>query len=93
MNQNPINIITAEPAGDCRLHLTFDDGKAHEVDFKPFLSRAQHPDIRSYLDPVRFATFRIEYGELIWGDYDLCFPVMDLYLNHLEHGFSQEAAA
>ena len=41
-------------------------------------------------DPVRFATFRIEYGELVWGDYDLCFPVIDLYLNQLEHGFGQE---
>ena len=93
MSQNPINIITAEPAGDYLLHLTFDDGKEQAVDFKPFLARAQHPHIRSYLDPVRFATFRIEYGELVWGDYDLCFPVIDLYRNQLEHGLRQEAAA
>ena len=52
MSQNPINIITAEPAGDYLLHLTFDDGKEQAVDFKPFLARAQHPDIRSYLDPT-----------------------------------------
>lgn len=93
MSQNPINIITAEPVGDYRLHLTFDDGKEHTVDFKPFLIRAQHPDIRRYLDPARFATFRIEYGELVWGDYELCFPIIDLYLNHLELGFHQETAA
>ena len=93
MSQNPINIITAEPVGDYHLHLTFDDGKEQVVDFKPFLTRAQHPDIRSYLDPIRFGMFRIEYGELVWGDYELCFPVIDLYLNQLEHGFRQEAAA
>lgn len=93
MSQNPINIITAETVGDYRLHLTFDDGKEQVVDFKPFLTRAQHTNIRSYLDPVRFATFRIEYGELVWGDYELCFPVIDLYLNQLAHGFRQEAAA
>jgi hypothetical protein len=93
MSQNPINIITAELVGDYRLHLTFDDGKELTVDFKPFLTRAQHPDIRTYLDPVRFASVRIEYGELVWGDYELCFPVIDLYLNQLEHGFGQEAAA
>ena len=40
MSQNPINIITAEPVGDYHLHLTFDDGKEHVVDFKPFLTRA-----------------------------------------------------
>jgi hypothetical protein len=93
MNQNLINIIKAESAGDYRLHLTFDDGKEQAVDFKPFLTRSQHPDIRSYLDPARFATFRIEFGELVWGDYDLCFPVIDLYLNQLEHGLRQETAA
>jgi hypothetical protein len=93
MSQNPINIITEEPVGDYHLHLTFNDGKEQVVDFKPFLTRAQHPDIPSYLDPARFATFRIEYGELVWGDYELCFPVIDLYLNQLEHGFRQEAAA
>ena len=93
MSQNPINITAAEPAGDYRLHLTFDDGKEHVVDFKPFLTRAHHPDIRSYLDPIKFSTFYIEYGELVWGDYELCFPVIDLYLNQLEHGFGQEAAA
>lgn len=93
MSQNPINIFTAERAGDYRLHLTFDDDKEQTVDFKQFLTRAQHTDIRSYLDPVRFAAFRIEYGELVWGEYDLCFPVINLYLNQLEPGFRQEDAA
>lgn len=93
MSHTIIDIIAAEPAGDCRLHLTFDDGKEQIVDFKPFLTHAQHPDIRSYLDPARFAAFRIEYGELVWGDYELCFPVIDLYRNQLEHVPHQEAAA
>lgn len=93
MSQIPINIITAKPVGDYCLHLTFDDGKEQTVDFKPFLTSAQHPDIRNYLDPDRFAAFRIEYGELVWGDYDLCFPIIDLYRNQLEHVLRQEAAA
>ena len=93
MSQNPINIIKAEPLGDYCLHLTFDDGKEQTVDFKQFLTRARHPDIRSYLDSAKFARFHIEYGELVWGDYDLCFPVMDLYLNQLAHNFRHETAA
>ncbi|MBK8814993.1 MAG: DUF2442 domain-containing protein [Methylococcaceae bacterium] len=93
MSQNPISIIEAEARGDYRLHLTFDDGKEQSVDFKPFLTRVQHPDIRSYLDPAKFAMSRIEYGELVWGDYDLCFPVIDLYLNQLGHDSRQETAA
>ena len=93
MSQIPINIITVKPVGDYCLHLTFDDGKEQTVDFKPFLTCAKHPDIRNYLDPDRFAAFRIEYGELVWGDYDLCFPIIDLYRNQLEHVLRQEAAA
>jgi hypothetical protein len=93
MTPRIINIVSAEPAGDLRLRLRFDDGTEQVVDFKPFLSRSVHPDIRAYLDPARFATFRIKYGELVWGDYELCFPVIDLYRNQLEKSVSLEAAA
>jgi len=93
MTPATINIVTAEQVGDFRIRLKFDDGTEHTVDFKPFLTHALHPDIRAWLDPVRFATFRLEYGELVWGDYDLCFPVIDLYRNQIEHHASLESAA
>lgn len=93
MTPKIINIVSAEPAGDLCLRLRFDDGIEQIVDFKPFLSRSVHPDIRAYLDPERFAAFRIEYGELVWGDYALCFPVIDLYRNQLEKSATLEAAA
>lgn len=88
-----INIISAEYLGDYRIRLGFDDGTEQTVDFQPFLSHARHPDIRLWLDPARFAAFRLEYGELVWGDYELCFPVIDLYRNQIEPHVSIEAAA
>lgn len=88
-----INIVTAEQVGDLRIRLRFDDGIEQTIDFKSFLTNAHHPDIRAWLDPVRFATFRLEFGELVWGDYDLCFPVIDLYRNQIEHHASLEAVA
>lgn len=78
-----LNVTNAAQIGEFLLRLTFDDGVTQTVDFKPFLMISRHPDIRAYLDPNRFANFRIEYGELVWGDYDLCFPIADLYLNKL----------
>jgi hypothetical protein len=93
MTRRIINIISAKPAGELCLRVRFDDDVEQVVDFKPFLSRSVHPDIRAYLDPVRFATFRIEYGELVWGDYDLCFPINDLYRNQLEKLDMLEEAA
>jgi hypothetical protein len=93
MTPETINIVTVEQAGEFRIRLKFDDGTEQTVDFKPFLTHALHPDIRTWLDPARFATFRLEYGELVWGDYDLCFPVIDLYRNQIEHYASLESAA
>ena len=89
----PINIATAEQVGDYTLRLCFDDGAVQSVDFKPFLSRSRHPGIRAYLEPAMFAAYRIEHGELVWGDYDLCFPIADLYLNPLLHNMTLEEAA
>jgi len=93
MTQAAINIVTAEQVGDFRIRLKFDDGAEQTVDFKPFLAHALHPDIRAWLDLARFATFRLEYGELVWGDYDLCFPLIDLYCNQIEHYASLESVA
>ena len=63
-----INVISATQAERYRIRLRFDDGTEQEVDFEAFLSHSLHPDIRAYLDPVRFGSFRVDYGELVWGD-------------------------
>jgi hypothetical protein len=84
MTQVSINIQSVEQVGDHRLRLYFDDGTEQTVDFFPFLSHARHPEIRAFLDPARFSDYRLEYGELVWGDHALCFPIMDLYRNRIE---------
>ena len=93
MTPTTINIVAAELVGDFRIRLRFDDGIEQIVDFTSFLTHGLHPDIRAWLDPTRFATFRLEYGELVWDDYDLCFPVIDLYRNQIEHHSSLESVA
>jgi hypothetical protein len=93
MKQKVINIVRAEPTGEYRLRLCFDDGTEQVVDFQPFLSHSSNPEIRAWLAPERFSTFRIEYGELVWGDYELCFPIIDLYRNCIDHHASIGQAA
>lgn len=93
MNAQVINVVSATLVGPYRLQLVFDDGIVKEVDFGPFLSRARHPEIRAFLDVARFGTFHIEHGELIWGDYELCFPVIDLYTNQIEKHACMQAVA
>ncbi|MEI7962752.1 MAG: DUF2442 domain-containing protein [Verrucomicrobiota bacterium] len=93
MIENFINIISAENLGDYRLRLLFDDGASQTVSFEGFLKESSHPEIRSFLEPMKFAAFRIEYGDLVWGDYELCFPVMDLYRNQINHSVADQIAA
>ncbi len=85
MNNTPINIMAVSQAGDYALKIEFDDETVQTVDFGPFLKRSHHPDVRAYLQPERFAAFHVSYGELVWGNYDLCFPVIDLYRNSIDH--------
>lgn len=73
------HIEKAEYIKDYIISLHFSDGKVRFVDFKPFLSRSLNPMIRKYLNLGEFKNFSIEYGDLFWNDYDLCFPVADLY--------------
>jgi hypothetical protein len=82
MNQE-INIVDAKHMGGYGIRLKFDDGSSQDVDFQSFLEAALHPQIREFLKMDNFMRFRIEYGELIWGDYDLCFPVADLHKNQI----------
>lgn len=85
MTNATINIVSATPAGEYVITIQFDDKTVQTVDFGPFLKRSHHPDVRAYLQPERFSSFHITYGELVWGDYDMCFPVMDLYRNSIDH--------
>jgi len=53
--------------------------KERIVDFGPFLQKSLNPMIRKYLKLDNFKNFTVEYGDLFWHDYDLCFPIADLY--------------
>jgi hypothetical protein len=83
VNPAIISITTAEHVGGYGLRLQFDDATEQIVDIGPFLRDTRHPDIRAFLDQEKFLAYRLEDGNLIWGDYDLCFPVTDLHANTL----------
>jgi hypothetical protein len=93
MSADIINIAAVEHLGGHRLRLRFDDGSERTIDFRPFLAASRHPDIRAFLDAERFLTYRIEYGDLVWGDFDLSFPITDLYRGELTQSPAQSSAA
>ena len=64
---------------DYKIRLRFNDGTKRVVDFGPFLAKAKNPDTTDYRDLKKFKSFRIEDGDLIWGDFQMIFPTIDLY--------------
>ena len=74
-------IEDAQYLEDYKISLKFNDGAKRVVDFKDFLQKAKHPDIQKYKDIEKFKSFEISYGDLEWNDYELAFPVADLYNN------------
>jgi hypothetical protein len=76
---NQLKINSAKYLSDYAIRIRFSDGKEKLVDFKPFLSKSLHPSIKKYLDENKFSNFSLTDGNLNWNDYDLIFPISDLY--------------
>jgi len=93
MTSQVINIIQADVLDKYRVRIEFNDGSVQVVDFASFLQRSRHPDVRKFLDRERFAAFRIEFGNLVWGDFELCFPVSDLHANAIDRQAALEGQA
>lgn len=80
-----LSIQQAEYLNDFKIKLIFSDGKKNIVDFEPFLISATNPMTKKYTDKIYFKNFRLTHGDLEWNDYEMCFPIWDLYtLNKIE---------
>ena len=74
-----VSIEKAEYKGDYLISLRFSDGVERKIDFGNFLQNAKNPMTKKYLDKELFKSFTIDYGDLIWNDYEMCFPIWDLH--------------
>ena len=69
--------------GDYAIRIFFSDGSDKLVDFKPFLESSVHPSIRKYLDETKFKEYQIVDGNINWNDYELIFPIEDLFIGKI----------
>jgi hypothetical protein len=81
-----LEVIEAKYVSGYKLLLTFNDGAVRVVDFGPFLAKARNPDTTDYRDLKKFKRFHIQNGDLMWGDYQMIFPIMDLYRGSILKG-------
>jgi hypothetical protein len=69
-----------------RVDIKFNDGTHRVVDFGPFLKQARNPMFTKYRRAKEFKSFHIQDGDLMWGDYEMIFPTMDLYCGNILKG-------
>ena len=74
-----LEISEAVYVSEYKLQIFFSNGQDRIVDFEPFLVKSKNPHIRKFLNLDIFRQYQLQYGDLIWNDYELCFPVNDLY--------------
>ncbi len=66
------------------LDISFSDGTTQRVDFNPFLRASRIPHAKKYLDENQFRQFSIVGGNVVWGDFEMLFPVMELHAGHVQ---------
>jgi hypothetical protein len=81
-----VKVVEAKCLGGYRLSVTFSDGHVSVVDFGPFLRSSLNPETRGFVRQERFRRFSLLHGNLVWGDYAMCFPIADLYEGRLARG-------
>ena len=74
-----ITINKADYIGEYKINFLFSDGVERLIDFSDFLNNAKNPMTKKYLDKSLFKKYSIDYGDIIWNDYDMCFPIWDLH--------------
>lgn len=79
MKQNIIEINNAHYLSNYKIEILFNNGRKRIIDLSDFLKKAKNPMTRKYLNKNIFKKFKIEYGDLVWGEYEMCFPIWDLY--------------
>ena len=74
-----ISIQNAEYKGNYKINFIFSDGVNKIIDFEFFLKKSKNPMTAKYLDKEKFKLYSIIHGDIVWNNYELCFPIWDLY--------------
>jgi hypothetical protein len=74
-----ISILKADYVSGYKILFTFSDGIEKLMDFSDFLQNTKNPMTRKYLDKQLFNKYTFEYGDIVWNDYEMCFPIWDLH--------------
>jgi len=78
-----VKITEAKYIDNYKIQFQFNTNETKVIDFKAFLRNTPYNNEKKYLNLENFQKFRVEMGDLIWNDYDMCFQAKNLYKNIL----------
>jgi hypothetical protein len=81
-----ISVSKAKYLDKFKIQILFSDLTTRIVDFGDFLEKTNLPDLKKYRKTQNFKKFKIKSGNLIWGDFEMIFPLEDLYRGELMKG-------
>lgn len=80
IGKKPVQVEKATYIDGYNVKIWFNDKTVKTVDFGNFLAKHPHPQYDKYKDLKLFKQFKIEAGNLVWGEnWDLIFPVSQLH--------------
>ncbi|MBR6279404.1 MAG: DUF2442 domain-containing protein [Bacteroidales bacterium] len=84
---NGLHIIKAVATGNLCVLLYFSDNTQQNINVGDYIMKHPHPQYNKYLNPKKFATFKIENGNIVWGkNWDLIFPIEQLHKGEIKEG-------
>lgn len=73
------SITKAQYLEKYQIHFVFSDNTEKTIDFEPFLRASRNEMTVKYLSLKEFQKFEIQYRNVSWNDYEMCFPFESLY--------------
>ena len=72
-------IENAKYLGDYKIEIVFFDKTIRKIDLQKFLFKSQNPQITKYQNQELFKQFRIENGDICWGDNEFDLNPLTIY--------------
>ena len=78
-------IKNAKYIGDYKIEIIFFDKTIKNIDLKNFLFKSKNPYIKKYQNQDLFKQFRIEDGEICWGDNEFDLNPLSIYRGDFDY--------
>ncbi|MEE9372532.1 MAG: hypothetical protein V3V00_05710 [Saprospiraceae bacterium] len=83
MSSKMVSIVKANYIDGYKIKLEFDDRTTQVIDFEELILSSRNPMVKKFQDINELKSFDIVYGDLMWNDYEMSFPIWDLYTNDI----------